>query len=421
MGMVLNAPQVIIEILMALAVGGLIGLEREHTDHKKYAGFRTLALLAGVAPGVVSISEKTGSNIFTGVYLLLAAFLSLGVIYVRLKVDGNNIGFTTSVAVFTTAILGVMIGYNLYQEAAVLSVLTALLLAQKKTLHGYIDKLEDKEVSKAFQLGAIGLILLPILPSTAIDPFGAIVPRELVLLAVFVMAIEFVSYVTLRQLDGSSGIYLTGILGGGASSFATTGVLAKIGKTEGYEEPAASGILLCTVTMIVRNLGIAAVILLSQAGTDVTQFIWLFIPVAAMIIPLLGFAFWLKTEDVEVSEMPMKSPFSIKSGFKFGAIFAVVSISSALGNEFIGSTATYVTSFAGGLVSSSAVATSAATSFLSNSVTGYTAALMIILSILGSMLSKILLIEVENERMRVMVGGPMILSAMVGGLVALII
>lgn len=419
--MLLNAPQVVVEILIALAIGALIGLEREHTDQKKYAGFRTLVLLAGVAPGVVTISEKTGSDIFTALYLLLAAFLSLGVIYVRLKVDGDNIGFTTSVAVFTTAILGLMIGYNLYQEAAVLSVLTALLLAQKKTLHSYIDKLEEQEVTKAFQLGAIALILLPILPSTAIDPFGAIVPRELVLLAVFVMAIEFVSYVTLRQLDGSSGIYLTGLLGGGASSFATTGVLAKIGKTQGYEEPAASGILLCTVTMIIRNLGIAGVILFSHSNTNILQFFWLFIPIAVMIIPLLGFAFWLKTEDVEVSKMPMDSPFSLKSGIKFGTIFAVVSISSALGNQFIGSTATYITSFAGGLVSSSAVATSAATSFLSSSVTGYTAALMIILSILGSMLSKILLIEMENESLRILVGGPMILSAMLGGVIALVI
>lgn len=419
--MLLGAPEVVIEILMALAVGGLIGLEREHTDHKKYAGFRTLALLAGIAPGIVTVAERTGSNTFTALYLLFVGFLSLGVIYVRLKLDGERIGFTTSVAVFTVAILGLMIGYNLYQEAAVLSVLTALLLAEKQKLHSYIDKLENKEVSKAFQLGAIALILLPILPNTAVDPFGAIVPRELVLLAVFVMAIEFVSYVTLRQLDGSSGIYLTGILGGGASSFATTGVLAKIGRTEGYEEPAASGILLCTVTMIIRNLGIAAVILFSQAGANILQFLWLFAPVAAMVVPLLGFAYWLKTEDVAVSEMPMESPFSLKSGVKFGVIFGVVSISSALGNEFIGSTATYLTSFGGGLVSSSAVATSAATSFLSNSVTGYTAALMIILSILGSMVSKILLIEVENEDMRLMVGGPMVLSAMIGGLVALLI
>lgn len=419
--MILGAPEVVIEILMALAVGGLIGLEREHTDHKKYAGFRTLALLAGIAPGIVTVAEQTGSNIFTALYLLFAGFLSLGVIYVRMKLDGDKIGFTTSVAVFAVAVLGLMIGYNLYQEAAVLSILTALLLAEKKKLHSYIDKLEDKEVSKAFQLGAIALIILPILPNYAIDPFGAIVPRELVLLAVFVMAIEFVSYISLRQLNGSSGIYLTGILGGGASSFATTGVLAKIGRTEGYEEPAASGILLCTVTMIVRNLGIAGVILFSQAGANISKFLWLFAPVAAMIIPLVGFAYWLKTENVEVSEMPMDSPFSLKSGVKFGIIFGIVSISSALGNEFIGSTATYVTSFGGGLVSSSAVATSAATSFLSSSVTGYTAALMIILSILGSMVSKILLVEVENEKMRVMVGGPMVLSAMIGGLVALII
>jgi uncharacterized membrane protein (DUF4010 family) len=419
--MIINAPEVVIEVALAIAIGGLIGLEREHTDKKKYAGIRTLALLAGVAPGMVLISEKTGTSIFTGLYMLLAATFSVGVVYVRMKLDGENIGFTTSVAVFATAVIGLLIGYNLYQEAAMLGLLTAVILAEKNTLHSYIDKLEDQEVSKAFQLGAISFILLPILPAAAIDPLGAIVPREIVLLAVFVMTIEFISYITLRQLSGSSGIYLTGLIGGGASSFATTGVLAKIGQNEKFEHPAASGILLCTVTMMFRNLGIAAVLLFSQGSANPLNFIWLFAPVLAMTVPLLGFALWLKQGDVEVAEMPMDSPFSLKSGAKFATIFILVSASSALGNEFIGSTATYLTAFGGGLVSSSAVATSAATSFLADSVTGYTAALMIILSILGSMLSKILLVEIENEKMRLLIAGPMVLSAMFGGLVALLI
>ncbi|MFC7058333.1 MgtC/SapB family protein [Halovenus salina] len=55
---VLAVPDLLVHVAIAIAIGGLIGLERERLD--KFAGVRTLALLSGTAPAVVELAERDG-------------------------------------------------------------------------------------------------------------------------------------------------------------------------------------------------------------------------------------------------------------------------------------------------------------------------------------------------------------------------
>lgn len=414
----LAVPELLMEIVMAMAMGGLIGIEREHTPEKKYAGLRTLALLAGVAPGVVAASEQAGTPVFVAVYFLLAVSIALGILLVRLYVEGENLGFTTSVAVFVSAVLGVLIGYGLYSEATSLAILSALLLAEKDTLHGYVDKLRDEEIASALQLGALAFILLPILPATAVDPFNALVPRDIMLLGVFVLLIEFASYISLRQLDGSSGIYLTGLLGGGASSFATTGVMARLGKrSKELVEPASSGALLATFSMLVRDISIATVIILPVIGYHFSVLYPVYLPMIGMV-SIIGLAAWLfRGESAEDFEMTIDSPFSITSGIKFASIFALASVASVLGQEFLGSFGVYATAFIGGVASSAAVVSSAATSYSTGAMGLQLSTGMILSAIAGSIVAKVALVEVVNREMRYKVSAPLLLASFIGAAV----
>lgn len=399
---------------MATAMGGLIGMERERRPNDKYAGIRTLSLLGGVAPGVVAAAQKTGNTGFVLVYLFLTSLISLAIIPVRMQVEGDKIGFTTSVAVFVVATLGVLVGYDLYFEATSLAIISTFLLAEKKTLHSYVDRVTDREITSALQLGALGFIFFPVLPATAVDPFGAVVPQQILLLAIFVLLIEFVSYVSMRQLSPSSGLYLTGLLGGGASSFATVGVLTRMGKKSGLRGPASAAVMMASMSMLARNAGLAVLLFSSQTGLRLAPLLPLLVPFAGMFIFLGAAAVLLREEPGRSIEMPIKSPISLRTGLKFAVVFTAVSVSSALSQEFIGSAGTLLTSLLGGAVSSTAVVASAATSFTSRGMAAEMASTIILVSVAGSLVSKIALIELENSDMRRTAAVPLAGAGLVG-------
>ncbi len=409
----LGAPELLMEALMAIAMGGLIGLERENTPDEKYAGVRTLSLLAGIAPGVVAISGKAGTPIFVAIYLTMVSAIALGVVIVRMYQKGEHIGFTTSVAVFVAAVLGVMIGYDLYQEATALAIISVLLLAEKRTFNHYIEKMGSRDISQALQLAAIAFILMPILPSHAVTPFN-IVPSNVMLLVVFVLALEFLAYISIRQLSGSSGIYLTGLLGGVASSFATTGVMSRIAnENPDLMNSVSSSLLLTNSSMIVRNVAIATAIFLPFLASNPSILRQLYLPAAGMVVPLLGISYLLK-QQTENIDLEIESPFSLKSGIKFATIFLAVAVASETLKQTFGSAGLYLTALAGGMVSSAAVATSAASSFTSGGLDIEVTLGMVLLSIVGSTASKIVLIEVTNSDLRHNVSIPIAFSGLFG-------
>lgn len=99
----------VIKILLAVAVGGVIGLEREFRD--KAAGFRTLIFIClGAALFTILSLRLAGSgepariaaNIVSGV-----GFIGAGVI---LRESGRVTGLTTAATIWLTAALGMGIG-----------------------------------------------------------------------------------------------------------------------------------------------------------------------------------------------------------------------------------------------------------------------------------------------------------------------
>jgi len=100
----------IVKILVAILVGGLIGIEREFRD--KAAGFRTLICICVGAALFTILSLHIGkdtriaANIVSGV-----GFLGAGVI---LREGGRVIGLTTAAIIWLTAALGMGIGGGYY-------------------------------------------------------------------------------------------------------------------------------------------------------------------------------------------------------------------------------------------------------------------------------------------------------------------
>lgn len=120
-------PQAILNIFVAVLIGGLIGAEREYRE--KSAGMRTLALVclgsalftmfSPLFPGDASPS-RVASQIVSGI-----GFLGAGVI---LRERGHVSGLTTAATIWLTAALGVGVGLGQYLIAGAGTVVAIVVL-----------------------------------------------------------------------------------------------------------------------------------------------------------------------------------------------------------------------------------------------------------------------------------------------------
>jgi len=402
-----------VQVLVAIATGGLIGLERERRPERKYAGLRTLALLCGAGPIVVFLGELGESTLLAplvlGIYLGLAAAIALAVVAVRLF-DGDGVGFTTSVTVFLVALLGVLVGYERFFESTSIAIVAVLVLAERERLHGYVDSLTDRELLDSLKLGALVFILYPILPAEPVDPYGIVAPREVLLFVIFVLLIEFASYASMRQLGGSRGLALTGLLAGGANSFAAAGVLARIAtRSRDALAAAAFALLLATASMIVRNVAIAVAL-----AFPILWAVWR--PTLAMVLLVLAAAAVAlrRGETHETFDIDLESPFSFVAAAKFALVYVGILLFAVVAETLAGDAGLYLTAFVGGLVSSAAVAVTAATVFNDGAVAAEPAATMIVLGIAASLTSKVVLVELITTEMRIRAVLPMAVVGLVG-------
>lgn len=410
----LAVPDLLVQVVFAIAVGGLIGVERERRPARKFAGLRTLALLCGAGPLVVAVADTPAHPavfpVVLGIYLGLAVAMSMAVVYVRFRLHGEDIGFTTSVTIFLVALLGILVGYERFVEAASITIITVVLLAERERLHGYVDSLTDQELLDSLKLAALVFVLYPILPADPVDPFDIVVLREVLLFAIFVLLIEFGSYISMRQFGGSRGLAVTGLLAGGANSFATAAVLARIAtQTREALDAASFALLLATTSMIVRNVAIAVVL-----AFELFWLLWQ--PTAAMIGLALGIAavLWYYGDTYEEFDIDFDSPFSFVAAAKFAVAYVAILVVSVGAEAVFGDTGLYATAFAGGLVSSAAVSVTAATVFTDGGIGTHAAVGMVVLGITASLTSKIVLVEVINGKMRTKAMLPMALVGCVG-------
>ncbi|MFO7991172.1 MAG: MgtC/SapB family protein [Thermoplasmata archaeon] len=132
----------IINVIIVVALGSLIGLEREHREDKTMviAGVRTFPLtsLSGLIFSFLSANVglaliEVGVIIFGGFALILAF----------LKYEVHTIGITTPVALFITFLIGIMVEQGFIFEAAFVAILITVLLLTKKRLHNIARKLGE--------------------------------------------------------------------------------------------------------------------------------------------------------------------------------------------------------------------------------------------------------------------------------------
>ena len=328
--------------LIALAIGALVGLEREKKKASEpahsFGGIRTHILLA-----LVGAASAWLSRTFTVPWVFLVTLAVVGAAVVASYVHQNRgaddaPGLTSEVAAVGVCLLGAMAVLGEPELAAALGIGMSAVLAFKQPLHGLVRRVNPDDLHAAIKLLVASFIVLPLLPDAAIDPWGAINPYKLWLLVVMISALSLIGYVAMRWLGTTHGTAITGITGGLVSSTAATLSFARTSRIQpdtAHAHGLAAGILLAWLVMFVRVLVLLAIVnrpLLSAA--------WL--PFAAMALAALVFAAWhyriglsaAANGKGEGEAVDVSNPFSLGSAMKFAALFAVVLVAVELTQRY---------------------------------------------------------------------------------------
>ncbi|MFB6077224.1 MAG: MgtC/SapB family protein, partial [Candidatus Nanohaloarchaea archaeon] len=214
------------EVVLAFALGALVGLERERAAEEKYAGLRTLSIFTAAGPVAVIVADRAASIAPVAIYLLLGAAFSILVLALRLRMGQQEVGLTTSSTVFLMALVGVLVGYDRYFIAVAVTLITVFLLAEKKSLHRYADRFSADDISDAVGLGILALVLYPVVPAGPVGPYGVLYLREALLFVIFILLVQFAAFAGLKMLESRLGFLLSAALGGAVSSLAVVSTVA---------------------------------------------------------------------------------------------------------------------------------------------------------------------------------------------------
>ncbi|MGH8808505.1 MAG: MgtC/SapB family protein, partial [Noviherbaspirillum sp.] len=259
-------------------------------------------------------------------------------------------------------LLGGMVVVGNVALAVALAVVTSAVLAYKKPLHGLVERIGSEDIFAGIKLLIASFIVLPLLPDTALDPWGAINPYQLWLLVILISGLSLVGYVAMRWLGTAHGTALTGVAGGLVSSTATTLSFARASRSDQEASKGDSfgaGILFAWLVMFLRTMVLIAIV-------NPTLLAAAWIPFAGMGAVTAAFAGWHYRAGLvdravrEKEKVAVRNPFSLSSAIRFGALFAVVLLVVKLAQNYSPGIGVYVVSALAGSVDVDAITLSIA-------------------------------------------------------------
>ncbi|WP_439657797.1 MgtC/SapB family protein [Lentzea sp. HUAS TT2] len=346
----------------ALAIGLLLGVEREHDnarDSTRPAGSRTFPLIA--LAGAISAAL---SPVALGVALVAVAALVIAW-YLRTTEPGA----TTEIAAIATFLLGAL-AWSRPELAVPVGVAAAALLAAKRPLHTFARKvISDQDVRDAMILFVVAFVVLPLLPNRPLGPYGVLNPARVWWLVIAVTVIGWAGYVAARAFGERWGLLVTGFAGGFVSGSATTAVMARKYRVVGTAAfPGAVAVNLATLAQI---LAVTAV-----ASPPVA--LRLLPPIGAGMVVLLAEVAWLvwrtKPADAPNDEPVVSRPMSLKAALSLAAVLVLFLVATRAAAEWLGGGGVVAASAIGGLADAHA-ASIAAASLAPQSIPVHTAVL----------------------------------------------
>ena len=362
------------KMVFSLAIGGLIGLEREHTLKETVIGVRSFALLSFLGTLSIFLGSIFPAIGFSGVFILAVAFY-----YFKASHADRALGITTTMMIPFAFVLGMLVGNSNFFEAGACAIIAAIMLAEKSQVHAAVRTLSRKEVVDGLLLAIIAFIVYPMLPAEPVSFLGQ--QFDLRYFWAVVILVSFLTYGghMLVKYYRTKALAYAAFFGGIVSSLAVVSLFAKkTGKTDyaflrfGFASSSAGSVA-------------GDLILLAVLGTSLLAHS--FIPLLAVFFVFLLFSF-LYRGSVSRKALPVfEEPLSLKFALEFAVVYFIVRfvIGFVAGYDSVG---VFAFSLLGGLVSTTSVFASLAALYANGTVAAPKATLAMLLAVLGALIAK---------------------------------
>ncbi|HEX7304692.1 MgtC/SapB family protein [Lentzea sp.] len=336
----------LVHLATALAIGLLLGVEREHDnarDSTRPAGSRTFPLIA--------LAGAVGAAL--GPVALGVALAAVAALVIAWYLRTSEPGATTEIAALTAFLLGAL-AWQRPELAVPAGVVVAVLLAAKRPLHRFArNVVSDRDVRDAMILFVVAFVVLPLLPNRPLGPYGVLNPARVWWLVVAVTVIGWAGYVAARAFGQRWGLLVTGFAGGFVSGSATTAVMGRKYRAAGAAAfPGAVAVNVATLVQMVAVTAVAsppvALRLLPAAGAG-----------AAVLLVEVTWLVW-RTRPAEDDEAATNRPMSIKAAVSLAAILVLFLVVTRAAADWLGGGGVVAAGALGGLADAHAAAIAAA-------------------------------------------------------------
>ena len=344
--------QILVRLVLSLALGLLIGFERERRG--KEAGLRTF--------GFICLLGAMGGTLGVAFSLMILALVGVLVVLLNVQTLRANQGteLTTSAAMLITCMSGILCGQGHTISPAATMVGVTALLAWKEGLSGFTTGLTENELRSAIMLAILAIVIYPALPAGAVDPWKLLDPRAAWVAVILIAGIGFVNYI-LWKLYGAHGTELSGFLGGLINSnFTVIEMCSRLQQdSTTFMDSAYRGILLATTAMVMRNAGI--LLILSPLALIGAVPAFTLMVASSLVLILWNYRQRNRELIEEAPDIKFDLPFSLPLALKYGAVFLVLHVVGGLTQRYFGDAGFYFVSVIGGFLSSASAVAAAAT------------------------------------------------------------
>ncbi len=361
----MNEVDISVRLIVALALGAAIGLEREvnakdsldeNMNFTATLGLRTFAITAilGSIAGLLAPHFIALSAVLTGGFIIL-----LQLYYFLSHSKTKEFGITTELSLLFSFTIGLLTVLNVLpiELSVAMTAVAIVLLSRKEKIKRVSRTIKGHELNAFTAFAIIALVILPFLPDTSFtisnipilksiaDSFGAgdsfltqielINPFKLWLIVALITGIDVIGYILERTLGKSKGYLMASIAGGFISSTATTQSLAQ-------ESQHTRGTNTLVGAALFANMASFIPVIALVAPINAAFFIRILPTILILIIAsgLIGFYFIRKGDgkhkhDTEKTTHETQI-FNLVPALKFAGFFLVIRFVAKVATELFG-------------------------------------------------------------------------------------
>ena len=322
-----------LRFIIALALGFLIGLERESASTERkgkiFAGVRTYTIISLFGFGCGWLYHI---NVTMAIPVGMISIAALVVMEYLGKMKEGRVGWTSEVSALLTFVIGALSLLADVWVAMALGIVTTILLSEKAELESYVEKLNKSEFLAVLKFLVVTLIILPALPDKDYTQFN-LNPTHIWQIVIMVSTIGFIGYFLMKKFGGKVGLWVSGLMGGMVSSTAVSIAVGRIAKNN--PEQGSNALQASILASSIMYLRILVIIWIINPG--IIHVLWWKLIILTIIGVIIAFTIKPTAQTPGQHQVStLQNPFEIKPAIIFAILFVVLSVITILVKKFLG-------------------------------------------------------------------------------------